>query len=62
MGRVRMGLPDLEIRGKATFTPPPLTEADLEEMQQRAEAVADPQIKTDLFRLISVLRAARTTP
>ena len=35
--------------GTGTFTPPPL---DLAAIKARASAITDPQIKTDLFRLI----------
>jgi hypothetical protein len=57
--------PDMQVRGEGTVKPPPLTERDLAEMRERAEAVPDQQIRTDLFRLLGAVegreaRAAKT--
>lgn len=55
-------LPDMEIHGEGTFTPPPLTNEDLVAILERAERIENQQTKTDLFRLIdevSRLRGAK---
>lgn len=53
--------PDMQIRGAGTVKPPPLTDRDLGEMWGRAEEALDPQIRTDLFRLLSAVEALTDT-
>lgn len=53
MGNLILDLPPMEIRGIGTFTPPPLTDDDLAAIKLRADAVADDQLRTDLFRLMA---------
>lgn len=47
--------PDMQVRGEGTVKPPPLTDRDLAKMRERAEAVQDEQIRTDLFRLLGAI-------
>ncbi len=49
--------PDMQVRGAGNVKPPPLTDLDLAKMWQRAEAVQDHQIRTDLFRLLTAVGA-----
>ncbi len=53
--------PDMQIHGAGTVDPPPLTNRDLAEMWGRAERVQDPQIQTDLFRLLTAVEALTDT-
>ena len=49
--------PDMQVRGEGTVKPPPLTDGDLAAMWQRAEAVQDEQVRSDLFRLLMAAEA-----
>ncbi len=51
--------PDMIVNGVATFAPPELTDADLAAIRERADAVEDQQLKTDLFRLLAELDRLR---
>jgi hypothetical protein len=53
--------PDLQIRGAGTMKPPPLTDQDMAEMWGRAEKAQDSQIRTDLFRLLTVVEGLTDT-
>ncbi len=53
--------PDMVVSGAGTVRPPPLTDDDLAAMWQRAETVDDPQIRTDLFRLLTAVEALTDT-
>jgi len=52
-------LPQPVLKGRGSFTMPPLTESDMEQIRARAEQLDDQQIKTDIFRLIAAATAAR---
>lgn len=54
---LRFPFPDMQVRGTGTAMPPPLTDRDVAAMWSRAEAVQDPQIRTDLFRLLTAVEA-----
>jgi len=53
--------PDMQIRGEGTAKPPPLTDEDLFAMWQRAELAKDPQVRTDMFRLLTVVEVLTDT-
>jgi hypothetical protein len=47
--------PDMQVRGEGTVKPPPLTDGDLAAMRVRADAIQDPQTRTDLYRLLNAV-------
>lgn len=54
-------IPDMQVHGEGTVKPPPLTDLNLAEMWRRAETVEDPQIRTDMFRLLMAVEALTDT-
>lgn len=39
--------------GSGSFRPPPFSTEDLAAIRQRADAIQDQQVKTDVFRLVA---------